>query len=176
MTIVDDFDRDDSLYRGDDWESLNPGYWQIEDGALRRRLTNYGDRARKTGFPFHYETHKQTAMPVDYDPSLPHGVIYRRDWQLTGNYAVLIFATVHEVSRKPEAGDDPAWKMFQPGDGQMGIAFGAKTQFDSYGVGNKAWRAVWSNDGKLHIQPPSRNRRGGAPAAGPKRSARRRRT
>lgn len=168
MTVVDDFTRDDSLYHGDAWESLNPGYWQIKDGALRRRLTNYGDRARNTGFPFHYETHKKTVMPVDYDPSLPHGAIFRRDWQLTGNFAVLISVTVHEVSGKPGDDADTAWKMFQPGDGQMGIAFGAKTQFDSYGVGNKAWRVVWSNDGKLHIQPPSRNQRGGVPASGPK--------
>lgn len=168
MTIVDDFSRDDSLYHGDGWETLNPGYWQIKEGALRRRLTNYGDRARNTGFPFHYETHKQTEMPVDYDPSLPHGAIYRRDWNLTGNYTVLISATARSVSEKPQEGDDPAWKMFQPGDGQMGIAFGAKTQFDSYSVGNKAWRAVWSNDGKLHIQPPSRRQRGKAQTNGPK--------
>lgn len=172
MTIVDDFTRDDSLYHGDDWESLNPGYWQIKGGALRRRLTNYGDRARKTGFPFHYETHKQTAMPVDYDPSLPPRVIYRRDWNLKGNYAVLISATVRAVSGSPEEGDDPGWKMFQPGDGQMGIAFGAKTQFDSYGVGNKAWKAVWSNNGQLQLQPPARRGKGAAAANGPKKVSR----
>ena len=117
MTIVDDFAREDSLYHGDDWESLNPGYWQIKDGSLRRRLTNYGDRARRTGFPFHYETHKKTVMPVDYDPSLPPGAIYRRDWNLTGNYAVLISATVRDVTGVPADGDDPGWKMFQSGGG-----------------------------------------------------------
>jgi hypothetical protein len=68
MTIVDDFARDDLLYHGDDWESLNPGYLQIKDGSLRRRLTNYGDRARRMGFPFHYETQKKTVMSVDYAP------------------------------------------------------------------------------------------------------------
>lgn len=159
MVLVDDFDRADSLYHGDDWESLNPGYWQIESGALRRRLTNYGDRARRTGFPYHYETHQQTAMPVEYDPSLPHGAIYRRDWYLTGNYMVSIEVTIGDRSVEPREGDDPEWKMYQPGYGLAGIVFGAKTQFDSYGVSNRALRVIWSDDGKLHIQPPRGNRR-----------------
>ena len=63
-----DFKGPDSLFHGLGWESLNPGYWQIKDNMLRRRLKNYGDRARGTGFPFHYETHKRNGgvMPVDY--------------------------------------------------------------------------------------------------------------
>ena len=74
----------DSLCHGPGWETLNPGFWQIKDGLLRRRVRNYGDRARATGFPFHYETHQQKAMPVEYDPSLPPGVIYRKEWKLLG--------------------------------------------------------------------------------------------
>ena len=42
FVTVDDFARADSLYHGSDWETLNPGYWKIENGALRRRLTNVG--------------------------------------------------------------------------------------------------------------------------------------
>ena len=42
-----------SLVHPQGWEKMNPGYWKIEDGALRRRLVNVGDRARRTGFPFH---------------------------------------------------------------------------------------------------------------------------
>ncbi|MEM8736813.1 MAG: hypothetical protein AAGG44_21465, partial [Planctomycetota bacterium] len=52
--IVDNFDRQDSIFHGEQWESLNPGYWKIKNGALRRRVFNVGDRARSTGFPFHY--------------------------------------------------------------------------------------------------------------------------
>ena len=81
-------------------------------------------------------------MSVDYAPSLFPGAIYRRDWNLTGNDAVLISATVRNVTGVSAEGDDPNWKMFKAGDGQMGIAFGAKTQFDSYGAGNKAWKAI----------------------------------
>ena len=158
LQVVDDFDRSDSLYHGDGWESLNPGYWQIENGSLRRRLTNVGDRARRTGFPFHAETHQQKAMVMDYDPSLPHGTIHRRDWYLTGNYTIAIELTVRGRSVDRREGDNSDWKMYQKGYGLMGISFGAKTQFDSYGVSNRAWRLVWSDDGKLHIQPPTRNR------------------
>ena len=53
------FSGPDSLVHGPGWESLNPGYWQIKAGALRRRIKNYGDRARAAGFPFHYETHRR---------------------------------------------------------------------------------------------------------------------
>ena len=56
-TSLDNFSRPDSLVHGSEWESLNPGYWQIKNGALRRRLKNIGDRARRTGFPYHSETH-----------------------------------------------------------------------------------------------------------------------
>ena len=165
IMAVDEFDRPDSLYHGDGWETLNPGYWQIENNTLRRRLTNYGDRARRTGFPYHYETHQQKEMPVDYDPSLPHGAIYRRDWQLTGNYGILVTFTIRDRQVEPRDGDSKDWKMYQPGYGQAGIAFGAKTQFDSYGVGNRAWRVVWSDDHTLRILPP-RGRRN-APAKRP---------
>ena len=60
-----DFKLPDSLVHPRGWETLNPGYWKIENGALRRRLTNLGDRARGTGFPFHYMS-KGTTMPVSY--------------------------------------------------------------------------------------------------------------
>ena len=35
---IDDFKGPDSYYHGDMWESLNPGYWQIKDRAIRRKL------------------------------------------------------------------------------------------------------------------------------------------
>ena len=56
LVVIDDFQRADTFYHGDGWESLNPGYWKIEQNALRRRVRTRGDRARKTGFPFHYRT------------------------------------------------------------------------------------------------------------------------
>lgn len=57
--VVDNFQRPDSLSAGHPWESLNPGYWKLERQALRRRLTNVGDGARRMGFPYHYESHGQ---------------------------------------------------------------------------------------------------------------------
>ena len=50
--VIDDFQRKDSLHVGEMWESLNPGYWKIENGALRRRLRNYGDRAVPIQLPW----------------------------------------------------------------------------------------------------------------------------
>ena len=35
-TLVDDFSRADSLFHGSGWESLNPGFWKIDNGTLRR--------------------------------------------------------------------------------------------------------------------------------------------
>lgn len=164
----------DSLDVGPEWETLNPGFWQIRDGHLRRRIGNYGDRARSTGFPYHYETHGQNngVMPVDYDPSLPPGVLYRRDLKLTGNWSISGEFVVHghvDVRRKGDAED---WKMYQPGYGRMGLAFGAKNLFESYNKVRNAWFVGWLDDGRFGFLPGSR--RGGrreklvdAPAVSP---------
>ncbi len=150
---VDQFDRADSWYHGDLWESLNPGYWKISGKRLRRRIQNYGDRARRTGFPFHYETHGQNGgmMSVDYDPSLPHGILYRRDWRLESSYSVSTRFTVKALPTIQREGDSKDWQMYQSGYGLIGIAFGAQNLFDSYGTSDLVWTAVWSDDGYLSV-------------------------
>ncbi|MFK7822477.1 MAG: hypothetical protein AB8G99_27530, partial [Planctomycetaceae bacterium] len=124
----------DSLCHATGWETLNPGYWQTTDGQLRRRIKNYGDRARATGFPYHYETHQRNGgkMPVEYDPSLPPGVIYRKEWKLTGAWSVTVRFIYHgDVDVKRE-GDSDDWRMYQPGYSLMGLAFGSKSLFESF--------------------------------------------
>ena len=152
------FDGPDSLVAGKDWESLNPGYWQIKNGALRRRFGNYGERARSTGFPFHYETHKRNGgvMDMDYDPSLPPGIIYRRDQKYSEARftaeARFTFRGKADVRREGDSGD---WKMYQPGHGLMGVAIGAKSVFESYGKVRNSTVIGWTDDGKFGfvIQP-----------------------
>ena len=148
----------DSLVHSHEWESLNPGYWQMKDGALRRRLTNVGDRARSTGFPFHSAT-KGGVMQTEYDPSLPDGIIYRRDWKLVGEYSVEAEFTYRAPRAEVPDGDDPYWKMYRDGYGRMGIAIGAKSLLESYGKINNAVRIVWCDDNTLQIVPPSRGRK-----------------
>ena len=157
--FVATFDGPDGYFHGPGWQSLNPGYWSIEGGALRRRLKNVGDRARRTGFPFHAETAGRD-METEYDPSLPEGVLYRNDWKLSGAYTVSARFTYLAGRPEPEKGDDDAWKMYQEGYGQMGVAFGGKCLFESYNKVRHALRAVWSDDGKLTLHVPgSGNRR-----------------
>ncbi|MFT6617293.1 MAG: alkaline phosphatase D family protein [Verrucomicrobiia bacterium] len=148
------FEGPDSLFHGHGWETLNPGYWQVKNGALRRRLSNYGDRARSTGFPFHYETHKRNGgkMDVDYDPSLPEGIIYRKDWKLTGEYSVTATFTFHGRDEQKREGDSDEWKMFNDGHGLMGIGIGAKNLFESYGKVRNTIIAAWTDDGKFGLQ------------------------
>lgn len=158
-TFAANFQRPDSHYHGDKWESLNPGYWKIEDNALRRRLHNYGDRARNTGFPFHYETHPErfgsASMPVDYDPSLPPGFIWHRDWKLRGNYKLRIDAQIKALPHSPGDADDSSWQMYQPGYGLLGVAFGSAALLESFGQGGAdgkaAWFAAWSDDGQFGL-------------------------
>ena len=157
----------DSLCLGPGWETMNPGFWQIKDRMLRRRVKNYGDRARSTGFPFHYETHQRNGgkMPVDYDPSLPPGVVYRKEWKLSGKWSLTAKFVYHgDVDVKRE-GDSDDWKMFRPGYSLMGIAFGAKNLFESYNKVRHAMFVAWTDDGKFGFakKPGSRNR-GGRPA------------
>lgn len=131
---MDNFQRPDSFNVGAAWESLNPGYWMIKDFSLRRRLKNIGDRARASDFPFHYQSkrHPNGKMPLAYDPSLPLGLLWNRQWKLSGNYRVQIQAKVKALSPDVAAGDGADWAMYQPGNGLLGISFGGQSQFESY--------------------------------------------
>ncbi|MDX1636851.1 MAG: hypothetical protein R3281_02700 [Balneolaceae bacterium] len=144
-----------------DWESLNPGYWDLEGEMFRRKLNNVGDRARNTGFPFHYETHRFRSGPdspvgvmdVDYDPSLPLGMMWHRKWWLTDEYRVSLTGVVKAPAHDPLPDDNPDWRMYDPGNGVIGIAFGGKTQFESFHPHENApWMAVLSDDGTFGLK------------------------
>ena len=149
------FDRPNSNYHGQQWQTLNPGFWKIENGALRRRLQNYGDRARRTGFPFHAETHNFD-YKTDYDPSLDCGVIYTPQWKLSGEYQLETEFTYHADRPALPKGDQPNWKMHQDGYGLMGIAIGAKSVFQSYNRLGQLIRIGWSDKQQLVIMGPTK--------------------
>jgi hypothetical protein len=154
------FNGPDSLVHGPEWESLNPGFWQIKDGTLRRRFKNYGDRARATGFPYHYETHGkgEGVMPVEYDPTLPLGIIYRRDYYLDGAYTVSAKFTYHGNADVRREGDRDDWRMYQSGYGMFGLAVGAKSLFESYGKVRQAYVIGWTDDGKFGFVRAPKNK------------------
>jgi len=160
------FSGPDSLCHGPGWETFNPGFWQVKDGALRRRIRNYGDRARSTGFPFHYETHQRNGgvMSTDYDPSLPPGVIYRKDWKLTGGWSISAQFTYHGQTDVRRKGDADDWQMYQPGYSLMGLACGSKNLFESYNRVRNAWFVGWSDDGQFGFAGRSGKRGGGRAA------------
>ncbi len=149
------FPATDSLVHPAGWQSLNPGYWQVKDGSLRRRLSNVGDRARRTGFPFHSMS-KGSTMETQYDPSLPAGIIYRSDLQLQGDYTIEATFKLHAPRTKPADDDDPNWKMYQDGYAQMGIALGAKSQMESYSKERNVTRVVWDDSGRLLLFRPGK--------------------
>ncbi|QDT10672.1 alkaline phosphatase D family protein [Planctomycetes bacterium K23_9] len=156
------FPATDSLVHPRGWQSLNPGYWQVEGGALRRRLTNVGDRARRTGFPFHSMS-KGQVMETQYDPSLPAGMIYRSDVRLSGSYRITATLTYRGDRPAPADGDDPNWKMYQDGYGRMGIAFGAKSLLESFGKARNVSQVVYDDSGRMLIVRPGKKQQ---PVAG----------
>ncbi len=127
--VIDDFSRPDAFEIGDAWESMNPGYWQIKDSRLRRRLSNEGDQRPGDWFPWHWETHKDGSIPTDYDPSLPFGMIWRRDWQLSGNYSIAFDFKVHAL---PDYEDESATQQLQPGYAAFGLTFGSSCLHESW--------------------------------------------
>ncbi len=153
------FSSPDSLYHGHQWQTLNPGYWQIKNGALRRRLVNYGDRARRTGFPFHAETH-QFEYRTNYDPSLESGILYASAWDLKENYSLKVEFTFRGDRPEPKHGDDPGWKMYREGFGLMGVAIGGKSIYESYGRIINALRIGWTDDNKLQILGAAKGKKG----------------
>ena len=124
----------DGFNLGCEWEGLNPGYWHVESGLMRRVVRSIGDRARNTGFPFHYESqvNPEGVMPIEYDPTLPMGVIWNRHWKLSGNFGLKLSAKVKGLTSLLDADDDGGWNMYQPGYGLVGLAFGGDTQFESF--------------------------------------------
>ena len=150
----------DSLYHGHSWQTLNPGFWKVENGALRRRMKNYGDRARKTGFPFHAVTHG-FKFETKYDPSLLPCAIYSRQWKLKDKFSISATMKYLADRPEPEEGDDPAWKMYNDGYGQFGLAIGAKSIYESYTKLINTIRFVWSDDQKLHLIFPGQKKQKG---------------
>ena len=149
------FDRANSNYHGQQWQTLNPGFWKIENGALRRRLQNYGDRARRTGFPFHAETHN-FAYETDYDPTLDCGVIYAPQWKLSGEYQLEADFTYHADRPAVPKGDQSDWKMHQDGYGLMGITIGSQSVFQSYNRLGQLIRICWNDKQQLVIMGPAK--------------------
>ncbi|MDB4664516.1 alkaline phosphatase D family protein [bacterium] len=137
-------------FHGHQWQTLNPGYWKIESDALRRRLHNYGDRARRTGFPFHGETNG-FEFKTEYDPSLPTGILYATEWDLDGDYSIRARFTYRDDRSDIREGDDPRWAMYQDGYGLMGVAIGGDSVLESFGKLAQVIRVVWADDGKLKI-------------------------
>ncbi|MGB7343947.1 MAG: alkaline phosphatase D family protein [Pirellulaceae bacterium] len=150
-----DFPNVDSLVHPNGWQTLNPGYWQVKAGALRRRLTNVGDRARRTGFPFHAMS-KGGTMETQYDPSLPAGMIYRSDVRLMGSFKITATLTFRGDRPEPADGDDPKWMMYQDGYGQMGIVLGANSVMESFDKTRSTTQMVWNDAGKLQVIKPGK--------------------
>ena len=152
------FEQPDSMVHPDGWESLNPGYWQLKNKALRRRIHNIGDRARAVGFPFHNETHSNKgSYKTDYDASLPKGILYRRDWKMKTDFSLKAEFRYLAERFKPQNDKEATWKMFNDGWGLMGLAFGSDNVFNSYG--KKEGMAVtlgWSDSNECFIDPGKR--------------------
>ena len=66
--LIDNFNRTDSAYHGDAWETLTPGHWRIQWRALRRDMANC--------------------------PDPPYGMLWHRAWKLTGDYRIEADITV----------------------------------------------------------------------------------
>ena len=148
LRLVDDFERPDSLYHGHAWETLNPGYWKLEKGALRRRLQNVGNRNPITSFPWHWSSGGKKVEPRSGNrtPDLPPGMIWRRDWQLRGNYTVQATFTVRNLA--PEGRGEK--------DGFLGVCFGGESLYESRDFrrardGAGSWMALWHKDGRFGV-------------------------
>ncbi|MCZ6674124.1 MAG: hypothetical protein O7C75_14435, partial [Verrucomicrobia bacterium] len=146
--VVDDFDRANTRYHGDGWESLSPGYWKIENQALRRRLKNLGNRNPITNFPWHWshggkEVENRTWKEF---PDLPIGMIWRRDWSLTGNYSLRATVTIKDLN--PEGRGEQ--------NGYFGLCFGGESLFETREFrgapkGASSWMAVWEKEGLFKL-------------------------
>ena len=145
---VDDFDRPDSRYHGHGWESMSPGYWKIENNALRRRLVNLGNRNPITSYPWHWSQGGKEIENRRGDrlPNLPVGMIWRRDWSLTGNYRLRATITIRDLN--PPGRGEPS--------GYFALCFGGESlyetrEFRGAPKGASSWMALWEKDGSFKL-------------------------
>lgn len=145
---VDDFERPDSRYHGHGWESMSPGYWKIENNSLRRRLVNLGNRNPITSFPWHWSQGGREIANRRGDrlPNLPVGMIWRRDWSLSGNYRLRATFTVRDLN--PPGRGEPS--------GYFGLCFGGESLFETRNFrgapqGASSWMAIWEKDGTFKL-------------------------
>ena len=139
---------------GSCWEGLNPGYWRVKNGRLRRAITAVGDRARNTGFPFHYESAVAPDGEItrSYDPSLPMGIIWNRQWKLSESFGIRLSAVVKRLTARQRDDDDERWLMYGQSYGLFGISFAGQTQFESfYPSPDAAPTALMFEDGRYGI-------------------------
>ncbi|MEM8488540.1 MAG: hypothetical protein AAF564_23535 [Bacteroidota bacterium] len=140
--IIDDFNRLNAYEAGDAWESMNPGYWLLKENVLRRRLKNEGDQRPGDWFPWHYETHRDEQIPIERDPSLPFGMLWRRDWQLSGNYSIQIDFKIHALPAYfGGKNGQPPPLQHTPGYGVLGLAFGSSCLHESWSGSNAGEQA-----------------------------------
>ncbi len=145
---VDDFDRPDSRYHGHGWESMSPGYWKIENNALRRRLVNLGNRNPITSYPWHWSQGGKEVENRRGDrlPNLPVGMIWRRDWSLSGNYKLRATITIRDLN--PPGRGEPS--------GYFALCFGGESlyetrEFRGAPKGASSWMALWEKDGSFKL-------------------------
>lgn len=145
---VDDFERPDSRYHGHGWESMSPGYWKIENNSLRRRLVNLGNRNPITSFPWHWSQGGREIANRRGDrlPNLPVGMIWRRDWSLSGNYQLRATVTIRDLN--PPGRGEPS--------GYFGLCFGGESLFETRNFrgapqGASSWMAIWEKDGTFKL-------------------------
>ena len=173
LQVLDDFNRTDSEYLGDQWESLNPGAWQIRNNSLSRIPPSPEDPLEVDWYPWHWETHLEKNMPVDNDPSLPFGMIWRRDWQLSGNYFI---QADFQINALPPYHPSSSHKQLNPGYACLGICFGSSCLhesgngsqagndsqlFNSLGKSNAGTEAAWmlllTDDGRFGLYSHATN-------------------
>ncbi|MBH54644.1 MAG: hypothetical protein CMI18_09895 [Opitutaceae bacterium] len=145
---VDDFQRADSRYHGHGWESMSPGYWKLQDNALRRRFKNLGNKNPITSYPWHWSQGGKEIenRPGDRLPNLPLGMIWRREWSLKGNFKLKAFFTIKDTQPKGRGEKN----------GFMGICFGGESLFETREFrgapkGASSWMVIWEKTGVFKL-------------------------
>ena len=140
IRVLDAFDRPNSTYIGNDWETLNPGFWKIKNGVLRRELPQGDAKKVIDWFPWHARHMEHSSSIRSEDPSLPFGMLWRRDWQLSGNYLVQLDFTIHSL---PDWDTSSGRNRDKPGYAAVGICFGSVCHFES-GSGSQSQQASFT--------------------------------
>ena len=169
LESVNDFPKQSGSFFGNGWDSLSPGAWRVERGALAPRFPTRGAYAERDGvwnlvFPHHVQDGVLSRFGVPSieavengphlgsgDPSRGLAFLWRADRRVGRDFSCSVKLDLQGKGAPQDIEPDASWRMMQEGYGAVGLCLGAASMLEYGGPGNAIVFAGWRDDGAFGL-------------------------